>query len=236
MNYEFVGHPIVINRVPQKPRKLPPWYKPKERPLGSLPVEKPRNDYGVELRFLRARGDDGIDIHFDVIICFPDSSDTRRIPFTKTRESWDRQTESWFWTAKLADTKLGLWCVADLLDRFVDLPQWGGQAVPLFLKGATSKNEEGVKSLIGLINAGCFDFEKWKQAKCFGLPDSKILAREHKRRAAVRGAGCSAWSLVRHSYTPYDYLWQTGKMTAEDALEYIKSAEYIKQILSELTT
>lgn len=83
MNYEFVDQPIVINRVPQKPRKPPPWYKPKELPLGVPVLVKTRNDYGVELRFLRGRGDDGIDVHFDVIICFPDSSDTRRIPFAK---------------------------------------------------------------------------------------------------------------------------------------------------------
>lgn len=107
--------------------------------------------------------------------------------------------------------------------------------MPLFVKGATSKNKEGVESLINLINSGRFDFEKWKQAKYFGLPDSKILARERRRRTEVRDAGCSTWSLIRHSYTPYDYLWQTGKMTAEDALEYVKSAEYIP-LLSDLKT
>lgn len=101
---------------------------------------------------------------------------------------WENQ-EAYYWSFQQAHEGIRLWCLCDLLDRLLDLPEWKNvEEIPLFAR-LPGKGKETLTQAVAQINAG-----RWN-------PDPPVLPQYP----------ALPLNELRHNYTPYDYLWQTGR-------------------------
>lgn len=108
-------------------------------------------------------------------------------------------TQSYYWSFKQKSAKIVFYCAFHLLLRISKFPHWQQieQNIPVFWTGTVKTKELCNKILLGINQNNVPNI-----TLTLNFPDSLSLNE------------------IRHNYTPYDYLWQTGLMPRDDAYEH----------------
>lgn len=110
---------------------------------------------------------------------------------------WE-ESQTFYWRFKQQGNVV-LYCILDLLNRLIDLPHWESvDAIPLRWSVGNSRALEFAKYQISRINDRSFDL-RWT------IP------------SIPEGVSINA---ARHLLTPYDYEWETGKVSRDTSREY----------------
>lgn len=116
---------------------------------------------------------------------------------------WE-DSRTYYWGFKQTYGKVVLWCIFDLLNRLLDLPHWHNiDRIPLRWIAGNENARAIASKQIELINLGEFALESPK------LRDKDLHLPLHK---------------LRHDCTPYDYEWQTGKRSRDEAQRFWNEA------------
>jgi len=241
MKYAFVNSPIADRRVdrrtgPEKRRALERAEKKREELQESFSVpeliamgfyedKKKPSPFGVEVTTVRTEqmDKDWRELHtvlaHRITLRLPDGAS--RYGLKALVPSRLEGEDAYYWKYKIYNIS-ALWVIFDLLTRILDLLCWDDQeTIPLYWGGGVEKVLERGKRFLPEINQRSLNLAMPKPSAI----SLEALERRTKREMQLRFhshrigkiTNKAMISYLRHHYTPYDYLWQTAKMSREDA-------------------
>ena len=161
----------------------------------------------------------------------PDGTSVTRIK--KFNPHWNQESEGYYWVYQIYGAPM-LWVCFDFLSRLIQLSCWDYcESVPLYWRFGNEKALDLLNRQMYLINQGRFNLN---------IPPPPIISPEdleYQTRRSIQlripgdvyklpATNKAKISYLRHHHTPYDYLWQTNKMTVEKAREVCNGLVEIK--------
>lgn len=140
-------------------------------------------------------------------VCFPVDQNLSQQLARLNPMHWEGGT--YYWSFKQTDWSVVNWCILDLLDRLLDLPDWKPvDQIPVRWAYRPWESRDRLWQAVKRINNG-----QWTGAyfKPHPKPELSLNANRHER-------------------TPYDYEWQTGRKDRDSARIFWNKA--IKSILN----
>jgi len=155
-----------------------------------------------------------------ITLCLPDGGSLYGGLKALAPSRWEGE-DAYYWKYKIYNIS-ALWVIFDLLARILDLPCWDDkETIPLYWGMGNEKFLEKAKLFLPEINQRSLNLA---MPKPFAMSLEALESRT-KRGMQLRFhsheigkiTNKAMISYLRHHYTPYDYLWQTAKMSREDA-------------------
>lgn len=132
-------------------------------------------------------------------LCLPKMEGLHQVE--KLNPMYWEESKSFYWGFKQRSPFVPLYCILDLLNRILNLSQWQeAKSIPLRWKLGNDKVKIFAKKYIEDINNGQF------KLKYPPIPNNAVKTLKI--------------SYLRHNYTPYDYEWQTGKRSRDEAKQF----------------
>jgi hypothetical protein len=145
------------------------------------------------------------------------------INLEKLGGSYHRNSQSWHWRFKCSKN-VALWCIFDLLDRCLDLSCWNKvEVIPLAWRWDWEFGRKKAFKQIECINAGCFKLKHPPIPVIQNIEEVALKydnARNNPRdngKPLLTNSAKAIMPYLRHYHTPYDYYWQTAKMSRDKA-------------------
>ncbi len=112
-----------------------------------------------------------------------------------------------------------LWAITHLLERLINLSAWESfYPIPICWKLGNDRAMKVAKSTVEKINQSIpLNYEIPPQMKIIEKTALLELYQKHNSHSG------SITSFLRHEYTPYDYLWQTGVLNRDQARSILNS-------------
>lgn len=155
-----------------------------------------------------------------VCACLPEGATNRQyhlanhgIQISHKIDSFDRSVMADIVEIRSKNHKLAAICALDFLDRLLNLRCWNSDEIPLTLNGF-ARPEAFWAHVDRSINAGDWDFESRLQSVCDRPTTAEVDLCARLRFGREPGAEART-ATIRHEFTPYDYLWQTGRGGAQ---------------------
>lgn len=157
---------------------------------------------------------------YKIRVLLPDGANPSKIQKFNPSESRYSE-EGYYWNYQIYGAAR-FWVFLDFLSRLIQLPYWDKyEFVPLYWKPEDQPVMELLNQKITLVNQGKFDLP---------IPLPQLISPEKmefqiKKTMQLRISGGqfieinnkAKISYLRHHHTPYDYLWQTGKISVDEA-------------------
>jgi hypothetical protein len=132
-------------------------------------------------------------------------------------------SKSWHWRFKCSKN-VALWSILDLLDRCLDLNCWSQvETIPVVWRWSWDFGLKKALKQIECINAGCFEL-KHPPIPVIQNIEEVALRYDNERnnprdngKPLLKDGSRAVMPYLRHYHTPYDYYWQTSKMSRDRA-------------------
>ena len=240
MQYVFTKQKNCILKIDNSPQwKKDAAEKKRLRLQSELSVEdlidlgfynhKNTDNYGVDictssiLKIDTDRRNEYRDVFTNICVRLPNVS-SNNYDIKQLSPFWNQDKECFYWRYQINGNAM-LWVALDILNRIFDFMNWDAQpCIPLYWNIGNEKCLEMVKKIIPTINN-----------RTFNVPIPKVVFEEDLELATknsllktipehqIKITTEAKIAFLRHQYTPYDYLWETKKMTRDNARKMCNS-------------
>lgn len=239
MQYQFVDKPICCQRVDRlssrEKRFLRERAEKKRSEMQELfsveqlidmgfyeSLDKPK-PYGVELTTVQTEKMDAdwYQMHtiesYRIVVCPPENTSVTSIK--KLNPYFWSDSNSYFWKYEIYGNAM-MWVSIDLLSRIFDFSCWDKvESIPLLWKIGNEKAYQKSQLLVSRINKGSFKDIPFPAIPVIDNLEEKVAISLSLRfpKSQIKVTNKAIINYLRHHWTPYDYLWETERMSRDEA-------------------